>query len=222
MLGVSERFDLDVRSLSASHRRLQFLLHPDKFAQRAPQEQHFAAEHSSFLNKGVPTECSADRSESKTYACTSGLCLLVAYSVLSQPLSRAEYLLGLKARPPAQDCGAAADPSATRRASETPPESPREDEVLDDPELLAEVLELNEALDAVRSDGRSAEQTLRQLRTRFEREAAAIVEQLAAHFAGGNLSSVRAALTRLKFFENLLQRAKVVQRDQIDASFSKR
>ena len=93
--------------------------------------------------------------------------------------------------------------------------------MLDDTELLSEVLELNEALDAVGSDGRAAEQTLRQLRTRFEREASAIVEQLAAHFAGGNLSSVRAALTRLKFFENLLQRAKVVQRDQIDASFSK-
>lgn len=56
LLGAPERFDLDVRALSASHRRLQFLLHPDKFAQRPPQEQRFAAEHSSFLNKGPSDE----------------------------------------------------------------------------------------------------------------------------------------------------------------------
>lgn len=120
-----------------------------------------------------------------------------------------------------QNCGSAPDSPPVPRPPDTNPEASREDEVLEDPELLAEVLELNEALDAVGNDAR-AEQTLRQLRTRFEREAASIVEQLSAHFVGGDLSAVRATLTRLKFFNNLLERAKVVQRDQIDASFSKR
>lgn len=83
------------------------------------------------------------------------------------------------------------------------------------------MLELNEALDALGSDAR-AEQTLRQMRARFEREASALVAQLAAQFAVGDMSSVRGALTRLKFFDRLLQRANVVQRDQMDARFSKR
>jgi hypothetical protein len=70
LLQLPERFDLSVPALEASFKGLQRSVHPDLFAQKTPVEQSLSAVASSQLN--------------------------VAYRVLRDPISRAQYLLKLR------------------------------------------------------------------------------------------------------------------------------
>eukprot|EP00232_Nephroselmis_pyriformis_P019186 CAMPEP_0182900024 /NCGR_PEP_ID=MMETSP0034_2-20130328/28500_1 /TAXON_ID=156128 /ORGANISM="Nephroselmis pyriformis, Strain CCMP717" /LENGTH=196 /DNA_ID=CAMNT_0025034139 /DNA_START=149 /DNA_END=739 /DNA_ORIENTATION=+ len=63
-------FDLDVKTLEGEYKSLQKQLHPDKFAQRPPEEQKLSAEQASVVN--------------------------VAYDTLTEPLSRALYIMKLR------------------------------------------------------------------------------------------------------------------------------
>ncbi|KAJ8985187.1 hypothetical protein NQ317_018216 [Molorchus minor] len=67
---LDENFDVDRQILRNRFRKLQSLLHPDKFSNRSSEEQQISADYSSLLNK--------------------------AYSNLNVPLKRAEHLLKLR------------------------------------------------------------------------------------------------------------------------------
>ncbi|KAJ8929653.1 hypothetical protein NQ314_017636 [Rhamnusium bicolor] len=67
---IQEKFNIDQQLLRSKFRKLQSLLHPDKFSNRTDQEKTISEEYSSLLNK--------------------------AYSNLQVPLKRAEHLLNLK------------------------------------------------------------------------------------------------------------------------------
>ncbi|XP_072164489.1 iron-sulfur cluster co-chaperone protein HscB-like [Diadema setosum] len=69
ILGVEEKFDVDIADLTSRFRNLQRVLHPDKFGKTSKMEQSFSALQSSAVNK--------------------------AYKVLLKPLSRGMYLLEL-------------------------------------------------------------------------------------------------------------------------------
>jgi len=69
VLGVEEKFDVDLKGLTEKFRDLQRALHPDKFSQKSETEKELSASHSSLVNK--------------------------AYSVIMKPLSRGLYLLSL-------------------------------------------------------------------------------------------------------------------------------
>ncbi|XP_071480795.1 uncharacterized protein [Diadema antillarum] len=69
ILGVEEKFDVDIADLTSRFRNLQRVLHPDKFGNTSKMEQSFSALQSSAVNK--------------------------AYKVLLKPLSRGMYLLEL-------------------------------------------------------------------------------------------------------------------------------
>jgi len=66
---LEPKFEVDTQELSKSFKKLQFLLHPDKFATKDEKQKDYSADMSSLVNK--------------------------SYAVLCDPLLRAEYLLQL-------------------------------------------------------------------------------------------------------------------------------
>ena len=70
MLGVEKTFSLNQAELTKKFRQLQTVVHPDKFSNKSETEQNLSAEWSSLINK--------------------------AYTTLSTPIRRGEYLLKLK------------------------------------------------------------------------------------------------------------------------------
>lgn len=67
---LPEKFEIDVQALSESFRKLQQVVHPDKFAMAGDQERRIAMQQASYLNQ--------------------------AYQTLKDPLQRARYLLRLR------------------------------------------------------------------------------------------------------------------------------
>ena len=67
VLGMAPRFEVDPDALEASMKRLQKVLHPDKFGARSRRAQAHSAEQASLVNR--------------------------AYAVLRDPLRRAKYML---------------------------------------------------------------------------------------------------------------------------------
>ncbi|MBI1195511.1 MAG: Fe-S protein assembly co-chaperone HscB [Gammaproteobacteria bacterium] len=74
LFGLTATFDLDTGDLYRRYRDLQRTLHPDRFAGASPQERRLSVQMAAQLNE--------------------------AYSVLSQPLTRARYLLECRNHPP--------------------------------------------------------------------------------------------------------------------------
>nr|XP_054766985.1 iron-sulfur cluster co-chaperone protein HscB-like [Lytechinus pictus] len=70
IMGMEEKFDVEVQDLTNCFRNLQRLLHPDKFSNKSETEQNYSAAQSSAVNR--------------------------AYKVLLKPLSRGLYLLELR------------------------------------------------------------------------------------------------------------------------------
>ncbi|KAM9178899.1 iron-sulfur cluster co-chaperone protein HscB isoform 1-T1 [Mergus octosetaceus] len=83
LMDCDRSFRLDVQRLQRRFRSLQRALHPDRFGQRPPKEQHYSEQHSSLVNK--------------------------AYQTLLNPLSRGLYLLELNGVEPAQETDCDAD-----------------------------------------------------------------------------------------------------------------
>ncbi|XP_051490318.1 iron-sulfur cluster co-chaperone protein HscB isoform X2 [Apus apus] len=83
LMQCDRSFRLDAQQLQRRFRSLQRALHPDRFGQRPPKEQHYSEQHSSLINK--------------------------AYQTLLNPLSRGLYLLELKGVEPVQETDCDAD-----------------------------------------------------------------------------------------------------------------
>lgn len=70
LLQIDPKYNIDPKAMTQSFRRLQSVVHPDKFGNKSSEEQTKSAEWSSLLNK--------------------------AYATLSHPLKRGEYMLRLE------------------------------------------------------------------------------------------------------------------------------
>lgn len=70
LLQIDETFDLNSKELQNKYRKMQTLLHPDKFSNRSIEEKRISEDYSSLVNK--------------------------AYDILQSPLKRAVHLLNLK------------------------------------------------------------------------------------------------------------------------------
>jgi molecular chaperone HscB len=99
LLSLPRSFDIDPQRIDKAYRSMQMLLHPDKFSQSCRTEQAHSLSHAAQVN--------------------------VAYSVVKDPLERAQYLLNLFGIP---------EPTTV------------------DPALLAEVLETREAIEEAGED----------------------------------------------------------------------
>jgi len=67
---IPNDFEIDINLLTKKFRKLQAVLHPDKFSRKSSREQELSLAHSSLVNK--------------------------AYETLLQPVLRAEYLLAVR------------------------------------------------------------------------------------------------------------------------------
>lgn len=67
LFDLTPDFDLDMAELRRKHRHLQTEFHPDKYTQATAQEQRLAVQYAAYINQ--------------------------AWQVLSQPVSRGDYLL---------------------------------------------------------------------------------------------------------------------------------
>ncbi|NXK14082.1 HSC20 protein, partial [Herpetotheres cachinnans] len=115
LLGCDRSFRLDAEQLQRRFRSLQRAVHPDRFGQRPPKEQHYSEQHSSLINK--------------------------AYQTLLNPLSRGLYLLELYGVEPAQETDCDADSaflSEIMEINEKLAESTNED-ILEEIETLIKV-----------------------------------------------------------------------------------
>lgn len=70
LLNIESQFNIDSKLMTQNFRRLQSVVHPDKFGNKSNEEQVKSAEWSALLNK--------------------------AYATLSHPLKRGEYMLRLE------------------------------------------------------------------------------------------------------------------------------
>ncbi|KAK3097775.1 hypothetical protein FSP39_013081 [Pinctada imbricata] len=73
VLGMPEKFDVDLESLSQNYKNLQRQLHPDKHSLKPKREQDLAEQQSSYV--------------------------VNAYQTIMKPLSRAMYLLEINGNP---------------------------------------------------------------------------------------------------------------------------
>lgn len=149
-LGLARGFDLDTAELDRRYFALQRQLHPDRFVSKSGRERAIAQSQAASLND--------------------------AYETLSDPLSRAVYLLKLDGIAVEREDGA----------------------TIGDPELLMEAMEMREslaeAMDAAAVDA---------VATRMERERRTTVERIAAAFRGGDKDAAHKATLRLKYLVRL-------------------
>jgi molecular chaperone HscB len=151
LLRRPQTFDLDETALSASFKRLQRTVHPDHFAGSSGPQQALSAAASSSLN--------------------------VAFAVLADPASRAQYILKLAGR---DAIGEASSAGVS-------------------PELLAQVMEAREVL---MEAGTSAEEVLA-LQGRTADALRACLADLRRAFATGDLALAASIVVALQYYSKL-------------------
>lgn len=145
-----ETYDVDVKLLTENYRKLQSMLHPDKFGNSNDEEQQYSAEQSSLINK--------------------------AYNTLLDPLSRALYMLELR------------DVLIG------------EENTVQDPEFLMEIMEINEMLSEVKS--------LKDLDGIREKNNASMDEcilGISSSLAEDNLEMAKGSVIKLRYYRNILE-----------------
>ncbi|KAL5968274.1 hypothetical protein TSMEX_003995 [Taenia solium] len=154
---------IDPSELSRMKRKLQMAFHPDKFARSTKEEQEIATTVSAQIND--------------------------AFTVLSNPITRAEYILTLNGNPCSSD-----------------------DLAVTDTAFLADVLEVNEHVDDLAEMVKTEEckQTLERVlaalyaivMTRWGRE----MDQLTRFIEVANWEAAHQAISRLRYYERLKKR----------------
>ncbi|XP_018565409.1 uncharacterized protein LOC108906586 [Anoplophora glabripennis] len=159
VFGLEENFDIDQQYLKNKFRKLQSMLHPDKFSNKTDEEQHISAEYSSLLNK--------------------------AYSSLHTPLKRAEHLLNLRG------------------------EQIGEEQAVDDPAFLMEIMELNEEMESAGND----KEKLKALNTKNKMELERISKEVDECFRRNDIRAAKKTVIKLKYFSSLGSRINGVLRE---------
>ncbi|KAB8079357.1 HSCB C-terminal oligomerization domain-containing protein [Aspergillus leporis] len=150
-------FDISVGDLRREFLQLQNIIHPDKYPQ-GPTKQRAEA-LSARINE--------------------------AYRTLSDPLSRAQYLL-LEMH----GIDVTAEDGATHHAL--------------DPETLMEVMEVQETIEEVGAEP-GAESTIAELKKQNEERVVECLQKLANAFNTGDVESARKECVRLRFWYNIAQ-----------------
>lgn len=156
LFGFTPTFDLDLSQLTERYRALQRSVHPDNFAAGSERERLLAVQRAASINE--------------------------AFDVLSSPVRRAQYLLGLKGR--------ARDHSQV---------------TICDPEFLMEQMELREELEAIRHES-DPEASLSKFSDRIQQALDTTVGELSGFLRGGEpaeLDAAELAVAKLQFFEKL-------------------
>lgn len=176
-------FDVDPVSLERRYKLLQWTLHPDKAVTRTPEERAFSAGHAAALNQ--------------------------AYGVLRAPLARANYLLRLKGGGAAGGAGAGGAPGHGADTAGAggghhggggggADEGAFGEGTIADPELLMEVMEARERVEA---SADAAE--LAALRESARARQRGVEAELSAAFKAGDYAEAAALVARLTYYVRL-------------------
>ena len=155
-LGVEAEFDLELDMVEKSYLGFQRAVHPDRFAGKPAKERALAEQQAVALNE--------------------------AYEVLTDPLRRAAYLLGLKGL----------DASVGK------------DETVRDPELLMAAMEAREAL----MEAESVD-AIEKLQVKAGADAIAVLSEISRAFANDDLPAANRLTTKLKYLRKYLEETRV-------------
>uniref|UniRef100_A0A183BJK8 J domain-containing protein n=1 Tax=Globodera pallida TaxID=36090 RepID=A0A183BJK8_GLOPA len=144
---------IDETELKRRFRRMQSLVHPDKFAGRDERERNFSEQHSTFLNN--------------------------AYRTLREPFARAQYLLELLETLNIDGAAVAASSSADRSTT-TAAADVADEQTVEDSAVAAEMMELMESIEQMAPDSAAIEQRLVELDLEMYRLLRRANDQMAA------------------------------------------
>eukprot|EP00803_Ostreobium_quekettii_P002443 evm.model.scf_754.6 EVM.evm.TU.scf_754.6 scf_754:54352-58915(+) len=140
-------FQVDVSALETSYKKLQMLLHPDRFSNRSSKEQEHAGSQSALIGHG--------------------------YKTLKSPLKRAEYLLQLHGYP-------------------------KKEGTIDDPEILMEVMEVQEAV-AEATDPSD----LKELQIQNQQKQQEVIHAMSDAFKTGDMATVETRVAELAYLTRI-------------------
>jgi molecular chaperone HscB len=179
VFGLPRRFELDVAELERRYKEMTKVLHPDRFARADGRARRASLERSVQLNQ--------------------------AWRTLSQPVSRAEYLLSLHGI----EVG---EPAGSKRVNES---GDRATQPVDTA-LLIEVMELREAMAEARArgDGEKVASLVAGVQAHHDKEMA----EVAAGFAveQPNLAALAARLVAARYYRRFLEEAQAQHESEED------
>jgi molecular chaperone HscB len=165
---VPRKFDLDLVDLERRYKEMTKVLHPDRFARADGRARRASLERSVQLN--------------------------LAWRTLSQPVTRAEYLLSLEGIEVGEPAGSKRSDGADSRATQPV-----------DTALLIEVMELRESLAEARAGGDNPKvaSLVAGVQAHHDKEMA----EVAAGFAAGrpNLAAIAARLVAARYYRRFLE-----------------
>jgi molecular chaperone HscB len=170
VFSLPRRFDVDVVDLERRYKEMTKLLHPDRFARADGRARRASLERSVQLN--------------------------LAWRILSQPVSRAEYLLSLEGVEVGEPAGSKSSGEADSRATQPV-----------DTALLVEVMELREGLAEARArgDGAKVASLVAGVQARHDKEMAEVAADFSA--ARPNLGVIAARLVAARYYRRFLEEA---------------
>ena len=170
VFGLSRKFDLDMADLERRYKEMTKVLHPDRFARADGRARRASLERSVQLN--------------------------LAWSTLSQPVARAEYLLSLDGIDVGESGNSKKSGQAGDRATQPV-----------DTVLLIEVMDLREALAEARSRGDQAKVAtlIADVRSKHDQE----MSEVAAGFAAAQprLAAIAARMVAARYYRRFLEEA---------------
>ncbi|HJX66932.1 MAG TPA: Fe-S protein assembly co-chaperone HscB [Polyangia bacterium] len=170
VFGLPRKFDLDMADLERRYKEMTKVLHPDHFARADGRARRASLERSVQLN--------------------------LAWSTLSEPVPRAEYLLSLQGIEVGEYASSKKSGEIDNRATQPV-----------DTALLIEVMDLREALAGARSrgDGATVARLVADAQTHHDKE----MEEVAAGFAAAkpDLAAIAARMVAARYYRRFLEEA---------------
>jgi molecular chaperone HscB len=170
VFGLPRKFDLDMTDLERRYKEMTKVLHPDRFARADGRARRASLERSVQLN--------------------------LAWSTLSQPVARAEYLLSLDGIEVGESATSKKSGQAGDRATQPV-----------DTVLLIEVMDLREALAEARSRGDRAKVAalIADVQAKHDQE----MSEVAAGFAAvqPRLAAIAARMVAARYYRRFLEEA---------------
>ena len=170
VFGLPRKFDLDVADLERRYKEMTKVLHPDRFARADGRARRASLERSVQLN--------------------------LAWSTLSEPVPRAEYLLSLQGIEVGESASSKKSGEVDNRATQPV-----------DTALLIEVMDLREALAEARSRGDRAKvaSLVADVQAHHDKEMAEVAAGFAA--AKPDLAAIAARMVAARYYRRFLEEA---------------
>jgi molecular chaperone HscB len=170
VFGLPRTFDLDMADLERRYKEMTKVLHPDRFARADGRARRASLERSVQLN--------------------------LAWSTLSEPVPRAEYLLSLQGIEVGESASSKKSGEVDNRATQPV-----------DTALLIEVMDLREALAEARSRGDRAKvaSLVADVQAHHDKEMAEVAAGFAA--AKPDLAAIAARMVAARYYRRFLEEA---------------